>query len=87
MNAPSLIMIGDADDWTPASRCVSMMPKGKTFPEVILKVYPGAYHGFNLLGANRNVQGSNGMHHLEYQQEAETDSISQVKGFFDYYMR
>lgn len=87
INAPLLILIGDADDWTPASRCVSMMPQKKTLPEVILKLYPGAYHGFDLLGANRNVQGSNGMHHLEYQQEAETDSISLVKGFFEKHVR
>jgi dienelactone hydrolase len=87
MNAPLLILIGDADDWTPASKCVSMMPKEKTSPEVILKVYPGAYHGFDMLGSNLNVKGSKGLHHLQYQPEAEKDSLIQVKDFLEKYMR
>lgn len=87
MNAPLLILIGAADDWTPASRCESMLPKEKTSPEVILKVYPGAYHGFDIVGANRNVRGSKGMHHLQYQPEAERDSIIQVRDFLEKLMR
>lgn len=87
MNAPLLILIGDVDDWTPASKCISMMPNEKTSPEVILKVYPGAYHGFDLLDANLYVQGSNGMHHLQYQPEAEMDSLIQVKDFLEKQMR
>ncbi len=87
MNAPLLILIGDADDWTPASQCVARMPKEKASPEVILKVYPGAYHGFDIVGANRNVRGARGMHHLQYQPEAAKDSIIQVKDFLEKYMR
>ena len=30
LNAPLLILIGAKDDWTPAERCVSMMPSGKS---------------------------------------------------------
>jgi len=87
MNAPLLILIGDADDWTPASECVSRMPREETSPEVILKVYPGAYHGFDIVGANRNVRGARGMHHLQYQPEAAKDSIIRVKDFLEKYMR
>jgi dienelactone hydrolase len=87
LNAPLLILIGDADDWTPASRCQAMMPEDKTSPEVILKVYPGAYHGFDLLGANRNVQGSRGMHHLQYQREATEDATLQVSDFLGKHLR
>jgi len=87
MNAPLLILIGDADDWTPASRCVAMMPNEKVSPEVSLKVYSGAYHGFDILGANFNVRGSRGMHHLQYQQEAELDSSIEVKNFLEKYLR
>jgi dienelactone hydrolase len=86
LNAPLLILIGEADDWTPAGQCVSAMPKEKTLPEIALKVYPGAFHGFDILGANYNVQGSNGSHHLQYNPEAEADSIIQVKAFFEKYL-
>jgi len=79
VNAPLLILIGEADDWTPASRCASMLPKGKTSPEIVLKIYPGAFHGFDTLGTNRHVQGSGGWHLLQYHPEADADSS---KGLF-----
>lgn len=87
MNAPLLILIGEVDDWTPASRCVAMMPKGKTYSEVMLKVYPGAFHGFDTLEANYNARGSRGMHHIQYQAEADADSITQVKGFLEKHLK
>lgn len=41
-----LLMIGSADDWTPAPPCERL---GSRFPERIeLVVYPGAYHGFDV---------------------------------------
>lgn len=86
-NAPLLILIGEADDWTPASQCSSMLPKEKTSPEIVLKVYPRAFHGFDTFGANHNVRGSRGMHLLQYNPEAEADSIIQVKSFFEKHLR
>ena len=82
LNAPLLVLIGDADDWTPARLCVEMMPREKTSPEVMLKVYPGAFHGFDFPGANHDVQGSTGMHHLEYNKDAEADAVIRVRDFF-----
>lgn len=87
MNAPMLILIGEADDWTPAGKCVSMMPRENTTREVKLKVYPGAFHGFDTLGANANVRGSRGIHHVQYQPEAEADSIIQVKDFLEKHLK
>ncbi len=83
LNAPLLILIGDADDWTPAGKCIGMMPPEKEAFDVTLKVYPGAYHAFDIVGVNSNVWGSKGMHHLQYQPEAEADSLVQVKSFFE----
>jgi dienelactone hydrolase len=84
LNSPLMILIGEADDWTPAGRCVAAMPKEKSAFEVVLKVYPGAYHGFDGLGKSRKVSGSRGgVHHLEYQPEAEADAIVRVKAFFE----
>jgi len=87
LNAPLLILIGEADDWTPAGRCVEKMPKEQAASEVTLKVYPGAYHGFDMVGANATVRGSRGMHHMQYHPEAEKDSIIRVKAFFEKYLK
>lgn len=86
LNAPLLILIGEADDWTPADRCVSMMPKEKG-SSVTLKVYPGAFHGFDTAGANSSVRGRGGMHRIQYNPEAEADSILRVKGFFEKHLK
>ncbi|UCF86071.1 MAG: dienelactone hydrolase family protein, partial [Desulfobacteraceae bacterium] len=47
LNAPLLILIGEFDDWCPASFCSAQMPSGDSDHEVSLKIYPGAYHGFD----------------------------------------
>jgi dienelactone hydrolase len=52
VNAPLLILIGEADDWTSAARCQEMVRQSaqwgtKTAHGVTLKVYPGAHHGFD----------------------------------------
>ena len=41
---PLLILIGEEDDWTPATRCRRMEVGPATSHEFTLKVYPGAYH-------------------------------------------
>jgi len=52
VNAPLLILIGEADDWAPAARCQEMVRQSaqwgtKTAHGVTLNVYPGAHHGFD----------------------------------------
>jgi dienelactone hydrolase len=48
LTIPSLILIGELDDWTPAKDCERLMERraGKGAP-VKLVIYPGAYHGFD----------------------------------------
>jgi dienelactone hydrolase len=53
------------------------MPSGKTAQEITLKVYPGAYHGFDREGINLKVQG----HRVFYNPEPLADSIVQVREF------
>lgn len=46
--APLLILIGEADDYTVADKCVRGVKKdGKHKIPAELKVYPGGYHGFD----------------------------------------
>src|SRR5215472_5380452 len=49
MTAPMMILMGEADDWTPADRCRVMIAKAR--PDgapIALTVYPGAHHAFDV---------------------------------------
>jgi len=43
---PMLILVGDADDWTPSKLCERHLVMPNNSPTV-LKIYPGAHHGFD----------------------------------------
>ena len=59
MTVPTLILIGERDDWAPAQECRNMVDgrddwgisrsSGEGAP-VRLVVYPGAYHAFDVPG-------------------------------------
>jgi dienelactone hydrolase len=91
MTAPTLVLIGALDDWTPASACeamaagrselgISRSPGDRSL--VQLNVYPDAHHGFDLAG----LRFSNGIefqgHRMEYNDAATRDSIEKVRAFF-----
>jgi dienelactone hydrolase len=77
LNAPLLILIGEKDDWTSAGVCsMNKPPEGESQHEVSLKIYPGAYHCFDCMGAK-----DFGGHHIEFDQKATSDSIEQVRNF------
>lgn len=78
LNAPLLILSGEQDDWTPPQMCQFRMPSGKTAHEIILKVYPQAYHCFDFEGVDTQSEG----HKLLYNPEAAKDAIEQVRRFF-----
>jgi dienelactone hydrolase len=82
LNAPLLILIGERDDWTPAQRCVERTPPpGSSRLEVSLRVYPGAYHGFDHDGSNGQVLGFGRIHRILYDSEAAADARRQVRAF------
>lgn len=83
LRAPLLILIGERDDWCPAAMCSNMMPSGKTANEVILKIYPGAYHGFDWKGKDFTYKG----HRFLYDPAATNDAIVQVQNFFEKYLQ
>jgi dienelactone hydrolase len=91
MTAPTLVLIGELDDWTRASACQDMAAGRSDFGPprppgdrsmVQLIVYLGARHGFDIAGlrfsSGIEVKG----HRLEYNDAATRDSIKQVQAFF-----
>jgi dienelactone hydrolase len=65
--APTLVLIGQLDDWTPARDCEALMARrnGLGAPMRVI-VYPGAHHAFNFNGRPRDYYG----HHLEFNEAA-----------------
>jgi dienelactone hydrolase len=76
-NTALLILTGALDDWCPAALCQKSMPSAKAAQEITLKIYPGAYHGFDMEGIDLKVEG----HRILYNPEALADSIVQVREF------
>jgi dienelactone hydrolase len=68
VGAPTVILIGDLDDWTPARDCRNAVTRrtGEGSP-VKLVIYPGAYHGFNF-ARDKPVKAFG--HHIEYNEAA-----------------
>jgi dienelactone hydrolase len=65
MTVPTLILIGELDDRTPAKKCQEMMTQrsGKG-SSVQLDVYPGARHGFDSAGLKTGIEAYG--HRMEY---------------------
>lgn len=88
MTVPTLIMVGELDDWTPALECRNLAEgrddwgisreKGKGVP-IELIVHPGAFHDFDIpeLLAPRQLLG----HRLEFNQAALDRSIDALRKF------
>jgi len=81
---PTVILIGELDDWTPARDCRNAVAKrtGEGSP-VKLVVYPGAYHGFNFA---RDKPVNSFGHHIEYNEaaarEAWAETVSALRSAF-----
>jgi dienelactone hydrolase len=86
-DAPLLVLIGDADDWTPVNRCTSMELRGDPLPPYELPpyelvVYPGATHAFDWPAAPETYFG----HHLRYDAAAAEDAYRRIRAFLDRYL-
>jgi dienelactone hydrolase len=60
VTGPVLILIGDADEWTRADVCrrfVERLAASGQADQVVLKIYPGATHGFDAPGSARVFAG------------------------------
>jgi dienelactone hydrolase len=89
MTVPTLVLIGELDDWARASECRNLVEgrddygisrrKGDGVP-IRLVVYPGAYHAFD---AAKPTPTTFMGHHLEFNQAAADQSIAAVREFLD----
>lgn len=86
LKAPLLILIGEKDTWTPPAKCKELentLNWEKASHELVFKIYPGTYHGFDIEGLDRKA----GRHQLKYNPESAADAIEQVKSFLQKHMK
>jgi len=84
-----LILIGAADDWTPAAPCISLASDARRAKEPVeIVTYPGAYHDFDHPNLEVHVvrhlafTGSGtGMAHTGTNKAARADAISRVLAY------
>jgi dienelactone hydrolase len=82
MTAPTLILIGALDDWTPVQACQELVERaGDAGVTIDIVVYPHAYHAFDIaeLQPGRRYMG----HWLEYDEPATTDAWTRTRRFLD----
>jgi dienelactone hydrolase len=81
VNTPLLVLIGEKDDWTPANLCQFYIKPKKGWPEIILKVYPDAYHAFDMPFSLNYYMG----HMVGRNSSAALDSYERVRAFLEKY--
>jgi dienelactone hydrolase len=82
MVAPTLILTGALDDWTPPGACRDLVKRaGDNGAGIDIVIYPNAYHAFDIpsFSAGRRYFG----HWLEYDEAAATDALMQTHRFLD----
>jgi dienelactone hydrolase len=80
LSIPTIILIGELDDWTPAKDCEHWMAwrAGKGAP-VKLVIYAGAHHAFDVPALRDGVRSFG--HWLKYDADAAARSILEVHDF------
>lgn len=74
MKIPTLILIGELDDWSPARACRATAARRTGGSPVKLIVYPGAYHSFDTPRPGRRYFG----HWLEYNAAADEQATEET---------
>ncbi|MCP4315904.1 MAG: dienelactone hydrolase family protein [Hyphomicrobiales bacterium] len=83
---PTLILIGEADDWTPPELCLQLAERNQSFDQFELVTYPGAFHGFDNIDFEEgfSVQGAGGSRHwLQHDPASHRDTADRIKTFLD----
>jgi dienelactone hydrolase len=82
---PTLILVGELDDWTPAKDCVRAIARwGSAGAPLELVTYPGAHHAFDvqIFRPGRMMFG----HWTEYNAEAAEDARRKIRAFLANYV-
>ncbi|MDX8540961.1 dienelactone hydrolase family protein [Mesorhizobium abyssinicae] len=80
MAVPTLILIGELDDWTPAGKCREMMAERSGKGSVVqLDVFKGARHAFASAGLKAGAEEYG--HRVEYNAAAADQAASDVRVF------
>jgi dienelactone hydrolase len=80
MTAPTLILIGEADEANPVERCREMVAHAR--PDgapIALTVYPGVHHNFDVAQLVPGVRYL--LHWLEYNEPAAKDAEEKTRAF------
>jgi dienelactone hydrolase len=73
-----LILIGEADDWTPVDRCIRWRDRAEANGHALhLKTYPGALHGFEAPTMPHTYAG----HYVGRHPEAAADALVVTRAF------
>lgn len=93
---PLLVLIGEADDWTPAATCREMVDAMRSRgADATIVTYPGAYHYFDVEGQRREIladvendnrPGGYGAT-VAYQPEAAADAHRRIEQFLARHLR
>ena len=94
---PVLIVMGDADDWTPVHECVQMAEamRGRG-ADISIELLPGAYHYFDVEGMTKRVLAHVGNHTkpggccgatVAYDEPALRTARRRVAEFFGYHLK
>lgn len=78
--SPTLVLIDDGDDWTPAERCIQRQAGWRVENGVFrVQVYPGATHAFDSPSRERIYDG----HTLRHDATATADAAERLHAFLD----
>jgi dienelactone hydrolase len=84
LETDTLILIGDADDWTPSARCERWRDQVQRNGHVLqMKVYSGARHAFDTPAPPHMFAG----HYVGREPAAAEDSIAETRTFFSARLR
>ena len=79
LETDTLILIGDADDWTPVARCAHWRDTVNTTGHTLrMKIYPGARHSFDAPSPPHSFAG----HYIGQDPVALADSLVETRTFF-----
>lgn len=79
VNTPTLVLIGGADNWTPADQCIQYLERLQPPHEMTLKVFPDAHHVFDHPGIDIVELG----HIVRSDPEAAAQAIQMTREFLN----